>query len=155
MKEIRLSESVDVPIERAFKYLTDTENGPKVFRGIRELRKLTPGPLREGTRLLAVRNDFDEEFVVAEFTPSTSYVIEGGIPRLATRIGYQLEPAGSATRVTLSFAWQLRGAWLMIAPLFRRQVTKEYRQTIADVSKLLGALGDDQHQTRRDKLSRA
>ena len=140
MGQIKFSATVAVPVERVFDYLTDPGNAPDVFRGIKELRHLSPGPLKQGSRLLAIRDAFDEEFTVAGYTPPTSYVIEGGISRLTTRIGYQLEPTDSGTRVGIMFAWQLHGPWRVIEPLLHFRVGKEYRQTLAHVLDRLSAL---------------
>ncbi len=78
MRQIRFSATVAIPVERVFDYLTDLGNAPEVFPGIKELQQLSPGPLRQGSRLLATRGAFDEEFTVADYTPPASYVLEGG-----------------------------------------------------------------------------
>ena len=80
--------------------------------------------------------------------PPTSYVLEGGMSRLTTRIGYQLESTDSGTRVGIMFAWQLHGPWRVIAPLFHRRVSKEYRQTLVHVLDRLGRTRRGQKQPR-------
>lgn len=143
MGQIRFFTTVALPVERAFDYLTDPANATDVFRGMKELRQLSPGSLKQGSRLLAIRDAFDEEFTVADYNPPTSYVLEGGISRLTTRLGYQLEPTDSGTRIGILFAWRLHGPWRAIGPLFGRRVSKEYRQTLSHVADRLGAIVGD------------
>ena len=146
MGQIRLSGTVGVPVEQVFEYLTDLANAPPVFRGVKELQPITPGPIHQGSKLLAIRGEFNEEFTVASYDPPSSYTLEGGIPRLATSIRYDLEPKGAGTLISLVFTWRLRGLWRMAAPLFRRRMRNEYRETFAHVIDRIGALAEGHEQ---------
>ncbi len=146
MGQISVSGTVGVPVDQVFEYLTDLANAPTVFRGVKELQPMTPGPIHQGSKLLAIRGKFNEEFTVASYDPPSSYALEGGIPLLATNIGYHLEPKGTGTLISLVFTWRLRGLWRMAAPLMRRRMENEYQETLARVINRIEALAEGNEQ---------
>ena len=98
---------IDRPIEQVFAFLADGENDPKFSPRVLEISKTTDGPPGVGTVYASTVKDAGvktkREFRITEFTPPTRIRWTEVSKNLVTASegGYDLEPTGSGTRVTL------------------------------------------------------
>lgn len=98
---------IDRPIEEVFAFLADGENDPKFSPRILEISKTTDAPPGVGTVYASTVKDAGvktkREFRITEFTPPTRIRWAEVSKNLVTAPegGYDLEPEGSGTRVTL------------------------------------------------------
>jgi uncharacterized protein YndB with AHSA1/START domain len=98
---------IERPIEEVFAFLADGENDPKFSSRVLEISKTTDGPPGVGTVYASTVKDAGfktkREFKVTEFTPPTRIRWAEVSKNLVTAPegGYDLEPEGNGTRVTL------------------------------------------------------
>jgi uncharacterized protein YndB with AHSA1/START domain len=98
---------IDRPIEEVFAFLADGTNDPKFSPRVQEITKTTDGPPGVGTIFASTVKDAGmtttREFEITDFTPPTRirWAERSKNSVTAAEGGYDLEPAGSGTRVTI------------------------------------------------------
>jgi carbon monoxide dehydrogenase subunit G len=121
---------VDRPIEEVFAFLADGENDPKFSPRVLEIRKTTDGPPGVGTVYASTVKDAGmktkREFKLTEFEPPRrirwAEVSKNVVT--ASEGGYDLEPDGAGTRVTIHNVLEGHGLGKLIAPLALRSARK-------------------------------
>jgi uncharacterized protein YndB with AHSA1/START domain len=128
--EFRATVVIDRPIAEVFAFLADGENDPKFSPRVLEIAKTTDGPPAVGTVYASTVKDAGvktkREFKLTEFEPPTRIRWAETSKNLvtATEGGYDLEPDGSGTRVTIYNILEGHGPGKLIAPLALRSARK-------------------------------
>ena len=94
---------IERPREEVFAFLADLENVPSWNPAIEVIWKTSPSSVGVGTTYRQVRSapERSEEMLeVTTFDPPRRLIIEGEIGPFRTRVGFALEVAGEATRLT-------------------------------------------------------
>ena len=100
------------PIEEVFAFLSDLENIPKWNYAIVETRKVSEGPVGQGTvyrQVRSVPNRSEERLEVTALTPPSHLEIQGQLGPFPSRLSYSLDALPEGTRVTNSVELELRG----------------------------------------------
>jgi hypothetical protein len=102
---IRFSNTVDIakPVPEVFAYLADLEHTPEWNWGITSATKVSPGPLRVGTRYRQTRSVprlAVETLEVTRLESDTEIEIVGDLASFPARLNYELSPVATGTRVT-------------------------------------------------------
>jgi hypothetical protein len=122
---------VDRPIEPVFAFLADGSNDPKFSPRVEEIKQTTDGPPGVGTVFASKVKDAgmksDREFELTEFVPPTRIRWRERSKNIVTAAegGYDLEPAGTGTRVTIHNVLEGHGFGKLIAPLALRAARKD------------------------------
>jgi uncharacterized protein YndB with AHSA1/START domain len=128
--EFRATVVIDRPIAEVFAFLADGENDPKFSPRVLEIAKTTDGPPAVGTVYASTVKDAGmktkREFKLTEFEPPTRIRWAETSKNLVTAAegGYDLEPDGSGTRVTIYNVLEGHGPGKLIAPLALRSARK-------------------------------
>src|SRR3954470_19052237 len=128
--EFEGSAVIDRPIEEVFAFLADGENDPKFSPRVLEIAKTTDGPPGAGTVYASTVKDAgmktQREFKLTEFAPPTRIRWAEQSKNLVTAPegGYDLQPEGSGTRVTVYNVLEGHGPGKLIAPLALRSARK-------------------------------
>jgi uncharacterized protein YndB with AHSA1/START domain len=122
---------IDRPIEEVFAFLADGTNDPKFSPRVQEIVKKTDGPPGVGTVFASTVKDAGmttkREFEITEFTPPTRirWAERSKNAITASSGGYDFEPAGSGTRVTIHNDLEGHGFGKLILGLALRQARKD------------------------------
>jgi uncharacterized protein YndB with AHSA1/START domain len=110
--------TIDRPVEEVFAFLADGENDKRFSARIVEISKTTDGPPGVGTIYASVAKDggvkAKHEFELTEFEPNRRIrwkEISRSTPVVVPVGGYDLEPAGTGTKLT--FFNELEGGNLL------------------------------------------
>jgi uncharacterized protein YndB with AHSA1/START domain len=128
--EFRATVVIDRPIAEVFAFLADGENDPKFSPRVLEIAKTTDGPPAVGTVYASTVKDAGIKtkrvFKLTEFQPPTRIRWAETSKNLVTARegGYDLEPDGSGTRVTIYNVLEGHGPGKLIAPLALRSARK-------------------------------
>jgi uncharacterized protein YndB with AHSA1/START domain len=128
--EFRATVVIDRPIAEVFAFLADGENDPKFSPRVLEIAKTTDGPPAVGTVYASTVKDAGMKtkraFKLTEFEPPTRIRWAETSKNLVTAPegGYDLEPDGSGTRVTIYNVLEGHGPGKLIAPLALRSARK-------------------------------
>jgi uncharacterized protein YndB with AHSA1/START domain len=129
--DFEASAVIDRPIEEVFAFLADGTNDPKFSPRVQEIAKTTDGPPGVGTVYKSTVKDAglttQREFEITEFAPpnrirwtersKNSITVPDG--------GYDLEPAGSGTRVTIRNEFEGHGFGKLIMGFALRGARKD------------------------------
>jgi uncharacterized membrane protein len=94
------------PVEKVFDYMTTIENNASYIPEIKQVVRLTQGPIGKGTVYRARSAHFEWEQEVIEVNPPTSiseHVVAGERNRATTRF----ESIDEGTRVSFSYEWEM------------------------------------------------
>jgi hypothetical protein len=135
----------DVPASTAWRYLVAFEQVPLWEHGVLEVRVVTPGPVRLGTRVTARRiyagRETRLEGSVVAFVDgrSATLALHGG-PHVGSRVTYEVDPiaAGSA-RVTYRATGQLRGLLRLLEPMLPLVGRAEARKNLVRLRRRIAA----------------
>jgi hypothetical protein len=122
MIRIKTSVTIARSKDEVFDFVLDFENAPAWQTGVVTSRKVTPGPVRVGTR-------FDEDVRIVLRQASAACVITGIVPGrsisftgTSAPVDYQaefmFEQANEGCRTTLVATAELKGLWKVFSPLF-------------------------------------
>ena len=142
MTTIRHTVTIDRPVEDVWQYLMDIRNDPVWSPHVVSVGRGAGEPVEVGL-------DFEETykflgvempltFTVTEHQPcrrSAVRVVDGPVPG---RGSYELEPAGGATRLTMTMETQdAHGFFRLAEPVFRRMARREFTTSAAQLKDLL------------------
>jgi len=128
-----------------FRFVTDQTSAPRWQSGLRQVRRLTPGPIGVGTeheftrtfagRVLTSRNRF------IRFEPG--HLVEFEVPGawLSGRASYVVEPVAGGTRLISTMQFTARGAWRVLEPLLRLLLLGETTRDEARLAAILTSAG--------------
>jgi carbon monoxide dehydrogenase subunit G len=94
---------VKAPPEKVFALVDDLESWPQWIPSIKRIEKITPGPLKEGSRIRVTARSgitVDLPMTVTEFVPGQRGVLEGGVLGVRMTRYYNFEPVEEGTRLT-------------------------------------------------------
>lgn len=121
---------VDRPIEEMFAFLAAGVNDPKFSPRVQEMVKETPGPPGVGTVFVSTVKDAGmtthRRFRLTEFdAPAHIRWSELSHHAVTAHGGYDLEPEGDGTRVTIFNELEGHGVGKLIAPLALHSAQKD------------------------------
>ncbi|MGB8361391.1 MAG: SRPBCC family protein [Acidimicrobiia bacterium] len=85
---------IERDVEEVFDFLSDLENTPVWNWAIVETEKLTPGPVRAGTRYTQTRSvpfESTEELEISDLAENELIVVEGTLAKLRACLEYRLQ----------------------------------------------------------------
>jgi carbon monoxide dehydrogenase subunit G len=122
---------IDRPIEEVFAFLADGTNDMKFSPRVQEISKITDGPPGKGTVYVSTVKDAGmttkREFELTEVTPPTRIRWAERSKNVVTAKegGYDFEPAGSGTRVTIHNELEGHGFGKLIVGFALRAARKD------------------------------
>ena len=136
--------TIQKPAAEVFAFLANFENVPRWNYAIAETHKTSPGAVGVGTTYSQTRSipaESEEGFEVTVFEPVKRLAIQGQLGPFQAVMRYQLEAAGSATRLTNAVELEPTSALMRVVVPF---ATNRVRKAIADnLSQLKAILEDD------------
>jgi hypothetical protein len=119
-------------------------NHPRWDPAIAELRKLTDGPVAQGTRGLEVRNFGGRqaaEFVVTELEPQRVFSFSNTSGPFALERSYSFAPTSTGCRFIFRFQMRPKGPMVLLFPLVQRTIARQVGENIDRLCALLEANG--------------
>jgi hypothetical protein len=129
---------INKPVEEVFRFVADFENIPKWNYYVREVTKLSAGPVGKGARFNQIRKTDEQIYMVTEYVPyrKTSVKTEpDSWPKF--EIEYQFETLPDATRLTNSWQLEFRHGYKLIANLATRRIKWAVAENLNKLKELL------------------
>lgn len=105
MSEFELSEWINAAPESVFAVMTDPGRAPDVIKNVKQMEKLTDGPVRTGTRFRETRvvngKEAQTELTVIACQPPRHYAVSTEQSGITVTYTYTLVPENGGTRVQL------------------------------------------------------
>jgi carbon monoxide dehydrogenase subunit G len=140
---VRIRKQIEAqrPVEEVWEYVADFSNAAEWDPGVVEARKLTDGPVREGTEfgLVALfrgkRHRF--HYLVTAFDPQRRIVLAGDGERAASVDEIVLEPSGDGTRISYIVDFHLKGLRRPASPLLAPVMSRMGDDALAGLKSVL------------------
>lgn len=105
MAGFELSEWINAAPERVFAVMSDPARAPEVVKGVKQMEKLTDGPVGTGTRFRETRvvngKEAQAELTVTAHEPPRYYAVSTEQSGITVTYTYTLAPENGGTRVQL------------------------------------------------------
>ncbi|PPA69774.1 SRPBCC family protein [Jeotgalibacillus proteolyticus] len=121
---------IEKPIENVFNIAVNMENSPAIMDQVEEIKKLTDGPVAQGTKYEEIRNlggrRVQSILEVVEYTPNASYAVSSEQNGVQITFRYTFTPQGEHTLVTFDGTIQTKGlARSLFKGMIVRMISKE------------------------------
>lgn len=143
--EFRASTIIDRPIDEVFAFVADGENDPKFSPRVLEIHKTTDGPPGLGTVYESTVKDAGmktkREFELTEFVAPTRIRWAERSKNLVTAPegGYDLEPAGEGTKLTVHNVLEGHGIGKLIVGFALKSAQKGADEFAASIKRAVEA----------------
>ena len=126
---------IDSPPERVWEVMSDIDRWPTWTESMVAARKLTDGPLRNGTEAMVQPKGTPEStWIVTEATPGRGFTWETKVRGAHTVAGHVIEPVDGGSRVTLSV--EVRGfVAALLRPVLSRGVIANMKAEAAGLKR--------------------
>jgi uncharacterized membrane protein len=135
---INVSDSVVIarPVDVVFAFVADHENLPAWTVGVRQSRRLTPGPAAAGSEYRVVGTllgrPVESSYQVTAFEPGRGFDGTMTSPMLGFSEHYRFESGPDGTLVSMSAAVEPHGVFRFLSPIMgagvRRQIRADHRR---------------------------
>ena len=144
MPTIQQSITINRTPEVIFKFFSNVENNTKWQSGLKSSKQISPGPAGVGTKLVDTREllgqKIESEYEITAFEPNKKVTLTasgGPITYVGT---FTFDAAGSGTKVSSSFDFQVGGALKMMEGSIVGQAQKQFESDFARLKELLEAM---------------
>lgn len=122
------------------------ENHPRWEPEVVEIRRVTEGPVRRGSRALMTRHEYGRRstvpYEVTEFEPDRKIAFRHLSGAMAFEIAFVLEPAGdAASDLTVQIRAQPKGIFRLLTPLVARSLPKTSERITSKMVAVVEAAG--------------
>ncbi|MDX1664945.1 MAG: SRPBCC family protein [Candidatus Promineifilaceae bacterium] len=132
---------IDRPIEAVWEYTTDIHNFPQWQTDVKEIRKLTEGPVGAGTRAVDVREMFgrkmEQTMEITTFDPPHRFEARSVEGPMEVEVAYLFEPAGDSTRVKTVVDGEPGGLFKLAGPVLKMMASRQTRGELGKLKEIL------------------
>lgn len=141
MIDVESTLEISCPVDEVFAFVADQTNAPKWQKGLREVRRLTDGPIGVGSR-----HEFVRRFAGRELASRNRFVAfeEGRFVRfeipegwLTGHASYLTEPSAGGTVLTSRMSFRAHGLAVLLEPLLTRILARDSRRDEQRLKRLL------------------
>lgn len=143
---ITLQETIEInrPVKEVYDYVVNVENAPKWQPAVIEVKRLTDGPIRVGTKFSEVAKMMGRRInatcEITELVPNKTFAFKGTSDGpMEYEATYILEPNGNATVLKITGIFRTKRFWRLLEPILKGEVRKESRQELITMKKVIEA----------------
>lgn len=129
--------------EDVFAFIANPENLPRWDPGIREVRRLDDGPVREGSGLAVTAEEGGRRVQldtrVTEYEPGRLFGVAGTFSGVPLRLRWRLRPDGSGTSLTTEGEADVGGFMALASGFIRGLVQQRLESAHVNLKRLLEA----------------
>ena len=139
---IKFTETIDVakPVDKVFSYVSDLENSPRWNDDVVETKKMSPGPIQEGTVFRQYRNELataGEAVAITSHLPHKRLSIRARLADSPAEVTYEFEEVDSGTRITSEVELEPAGVMKLIVPVVETRVKDSVAEDLAALKRVL------------------
>lgn len=127
--------------DQVYNFLTDLQSIPKWEGEVLEVRVLTDGPVRLGTKFIEKvklpMKTFEAKCEVTGLDPGRRMAFRAGSPLMNYEGEYHLSPAAEGTLVTVDVKASFSGFWKLMEGMFKREITKEVQSKLEKLKQVI------------------
>ncbi len=139
---IRFTETIDVetPVDKVFSFVSNLENSPQWNDDVVNTKKMSPGPIQEGTVFRQYRNELataGEGVSITSHARPRQLSIQSRLADSPAQVTYQFEEVDSGTRITSEVELEPAGVMRLIAPVVETRVRDRVVEDLASLKRVL------------------
>jgi uncharacterized protein YndB with AHSA1/START domain len=132
-------ESLDASPETVFDFVADVSNQSQWNKDVSNLRQLTDGPPRVGTRMSGTFNRLGAiETEITVFERPSRLVLSSTGAQAEMMLDFRFAPEGDGTQMTVSGSVSLKGGLRLMEPALRGPVAQQYADRARAIKAALG-----------------
>ena len=142
---IRFTETVEIerPVDRVFSFISNLENTPRWNDDVVKTKKMSPGPIEEGTVFRQYRDGppggAGEAVAITTHTPPERLELEARLADSPARVSYEFDEIDGGTRLVSEIEIEPKGAMKLIAPVVESRVKHAVAEDLAELKRVLEA----------------
>ena len=139
---IRFKETIEVakPVDKVFSFVSDLENSPRWSDDVVNTKKMSPGPIQEGTIFRQYRNVLataGEAVSITAHSPNERLRIQARLADSPAQVTYEFEEVASGTRITSEVELEPAGVMRLITPVVETRVKHSVAEDLVALKRVL------------------
>ena len=135
---------IDRPVKEVYDYVVNVENTQKWQPAVIEVRRLTEGPIRVGTKFsevaMMMRRRVHSTCEITQLEPNSTVAFKGTSDGpLEYQTTYTLVANGNATQLHIVGSFRTKGLWRLLEPLFGGEVRSQSRHELTAMKAMIEA----------------
>jgi uncharacterized membrane protein len=139
---IRFKETIEVekPVDRVFSFVSNLENSPRWNDSVVNTKKMSPGPIQDGTVFRQYRNELataGEAVAITSHARPQRLSIQSRLADSPAQVTYEFEEVDSGTRIISEVELEPAGVMRLIAPIVETRVRHSVAEDLAALKRVL------------------
>ena len=139
---IRFTETIEVekPVDKVFTYISNLENSPRWNDDVVETKKMSPGPIQEGTVFRQYRNALEsagEAVAITSHLPHKRLSIRARLADSPAQVTYEFDEVDNGTRITSEVELKPAGVMRLITPVVETRVKESVADELVALKRVL------------------
>ena len=131
------SVAIDRPLPEVFQFVSDLQNLPKWNYFVLDVKKVTSGPLGQGTEFHQVRKTDQQKLRITAFQHPHALTVET-VPPSKPELHRAITFSGDAKRTVITDRWSIElGMPPLLRPLGKARVASAVRENLSKLKELL------------------
>jgi len=139
VNKLEICIEIQRPVEEVFAFASNVANLPLYDKGIRDVKKITEGPIDAGTTFHLIASQFGIRMIVVlvftAYEPSHHFVFRVNSGPFPVETHYSLVSHGSGTQMRCERELQPSGIWRWLIPLMSIPAGKKFERELNSLKK--------------------
>jgi len=141
---IRFTETIEIakPLDNVFSFVSNLENTPQWNDDVVKTKKMSPGPIQEGTVFRQYRDGpagAGEAVAITSHEPPEQLKLRARLADSPAQVIYEFDEVDGGTRVTSGVELEPKGVMRLIAPVVEIRVKHSVAKDLAELKRVLEA----------------
>ncbi len=139
---IKFKETIEVgkPVDKVFSFVSDLENSPRWNDNVVRAKKMSRGPIQEGTVFRQYRNELataGEAVAITSHARPERLTIKARLADSPAQVTYEFEEVDNGTRITSEVELEPAGVMRLIVPVVETRVKGSVAEDLAALKRVL------------------
>jgi uncharacterized membrane protein len=144
MITLQVTIQIDRPVKEVYDYVVNVENTQKWQPAVIQVKRLTEGPIRVGTRFSEVAKILGRQVnttcEVTHLVPNKVFAFKGTSDGpLEYQTAYTFEQSSNGTRVNIVGSFRTKGLWRLLEPILKGEVERDSRRELSRMKAFIEA----------------
>jgi uncharacterized protein YndB with AHSA1/START domain len=139
---IKFTETIEIaePVDKVFSFISNLENTPRWNDDIVKTKKMSPGPIQEGTVFRQYRDGpggAGEVVAIRLHAPPERLELQARLADSPAQVTYELDALDGGTQITTEIELEPKGVMKLIAPVVESRVRDSVAEDLAELKRAI------------------
>jgi len=135
---------IDRPVQEVYDYVVNVENTQKWQPAVIEVKRVTEGPIRVGTKFsevaMMMRRRIHSTCEITQLEPNKTIAFKGTSDGpMEYQTTYTLVASNDATRLHIVGSFRTKGLWRLLEPILKGEVRSQSRHELTAMKAMIEA----------------